>query len=71
MEYCIASFLYFVITTFLGCTDTQFNCGDICIDNNKVCNNQRDCPNGEDEKHCSSSKAMILPFVLMSLVGEY
>ncbi|XP_011296732.1 vitellogenin receptor [Fopius arisanus] len=40
------------------CSEVEFKCSDnSCIDNTKLCNGIDDCHDGEDEKHCISSKA--------------
>ena len=35
-------------------TQKCFQCRELCIDLNQICDGKIDCPNdGEDEKHCS------------------
>merc|ERR1711976_326608 len=43
------------ITHGAGCAPDQFVCGSgDCVDRRGLCDDSRDCPDGEDEKHCST-----------------
>uniref|UniRef100_A0A6P7HCU4 Low-density lipoprotein receptor-like n=1 Tax=Diabrotica virgifera virgifera TaxID=50390 RepID=A0A6P7HCU4_DIAVI len=38
--------------TVLNCDDNQFNCGNMCISEEKSCDGKLDCSNGSDEENC-------------------
>ena len=45
--------IYFIDAEMIGCLPSQFECSDgTCLDEDDVCDNDLDCPIGEDELDC-------------------